>query len=82
MSELLRLRDLVLSLLEKPRQNKSVLSNYRVGRLAHVFQREIGSSLMADVDIIFPSNVLEGNRFVELVRAEGEHEHHLSVKPP
>ena len=74
MTELLRLREVVLSLLEKPRKNKYVLFVVlHYGGLNHLNQRhrELKSSLMADVDIIIPNDTLESNRYIDLIKQEG-----------
>jgi len=72
MEILLRLRGTVLSLLEKARKAKFVVSchSYKFIDFSF-FARQISSSLEAEVDIILPNDISCRNSFVELLHREG-----------
>ena len=75
MAELLRIRGAVLSLLEKARGDKYVLSQFALLRCScrsSVISRKVKNSLEAEVDILVPDDTSEDVPLVELLRREGQ----------
>ena len=75
MAELLRIRGAVLSLLEKAREDKYVLSRHvllRCSCRSLVISRKLKNSLEAEVDILVPDDTSEEGPLVELLRREGQ----------